>query len=263
MGEGAMRAHITKLGAQAADRVASPGSVARFHGISRSHQPLGSRTTALLREDSGRSPGLSEAEADVMARSALSGSAVALARRGFLGTGAPPPPGSFAASPGHLLDTGTRQYFESRFGHDFSRVRVHHDADAHTAAAALGANAFTVGDHVFFASERYAPHGESGRALLAHELAHVVQQRQTGVVAVQRQPLRAGPVHAEPISAGPVHAVPVRAGPVQGGAVQAAQVDRINKLVDLFKATSDEKQRLAIAENILTEIDRLAVCPRY
>jgi hypothetical protein len=232
---------------------------------------MGSRVTALRREDPSRSPGLSEAEADVMARSALSGRAVPPVRHGFPGTGAPSPPGRLAASSGHLLDTGTRQYFETRLGHDFSGVRVHHDAEARTAATSLGASAFTVGDHVFFGAERYAPQSESGRGLLAHELAHVVQQREIGVVTVQRQPVQvppvrrepisAGPVRREPISAGPVRREPISAGPVQGGAVQAAQVDRINKLVEQFKATSDERQRLTIAENILTEIDRLAAGP--
>ena len=63
------------------------------------------------------------------------------------------------------------------------------------------------------------------------------------------------------MEAGPPRRVPVKAGPVQGGAVQAAQVDRINKLVDQFEAASDEKQRLKIAENILTEIESLAAAP--
>jgi hypothetical protein len=215
-----------------------------------------------------------------MARSALSGSPLPLVQHGFSGPGALSPPDGVAASSGGLLDAETRQYFEPRFGHDFSGVRVHHDAGARAAATTLDASAFTVGDHLFFGSERYAPHSPSGRALLAHELAHVVQQRQTGVVSVQRQPaqaepvrvpveagparrvpVEAGPARRVPVEAGPARRVPVKAGPVQGGAVQAAQVDRINKLVDQFEAASDEKQRLTIAENILTEIDRLAAAP--
>lgn len=251
-----MRAHITKSAVRATDRAASPNPVTRFRGTSRSHL----RHTGLPRESLGRPPEPGEAEADVMARSALSGSPLPQVRHGFSGAGTLSPPGGVAVSPGSLLDRQTRQYFEPRFGHDFSGVRVHHDADAHAAAATLDASAFTVGDHVFFGSERYAPHSPSGRALLAHELAHVVQQRQTGVVRVQRQPAQAGPARVL-VQAGPPRRVPVKWGPVQGGAVQAAQIDRIDKLVDQFEATSDEKQRITIAENILTEIERLAAAP--
>lgn len=79
-------------------------------------------------------------------------------------------------SPGRPLDAGSRSFFESRFGHDFSRVRVHADAGADAAARALRAHAFTSGDHMVFARGRYAPQAEPGQRLLAHELTHVVQQ---------------------------------------------------------------------------------------
>lgn len=79
-------------------------------------------------------------------------------------------------SHGAPLDSETRGFMESRFGHDFSRVRVHTDAQAAGSARALGASAFTVGTHVVFDAGRYAPRTERGRFLLAHELAHVVQQ---------------------------------------------------------------------------------------
>jgi hypothetical protein len=65
---------------------------------------------------------------------------------------------------------------EERFGYDFSRVRVHADAPAAASAQAVGATAYAVGQHVAFAQHAYAPDTESGDKLLAHELAHVVQQ---------------------------------------------------------------------------------------
>lgn len=77
---------------------------------------------------------------------------------------------------GESLDSGTRSFMESRFGHDFSKVRIHADASAATSARALHAHAYTVGGHIAFAPGRYAPHTAPGRRLLAHELAHVVQQ---------------------------------------------------------------------------------------
>jgi hypothetical protein len=65
---------------------------------------------------------------------------------------------------------------EPRFGHDFSRVRVHTDARAAESAEAVHATAYTVGRDVVFGAGQYAPQSEAGRRLLAHELAHVVQQ---------------------------------------------------------------------------------------
>jgi hypothetical protein len=65
---------------------------------------------------------------------------------------------------------------ETRLGHDFSRVRVHADAPAAESARAVGARAYTVGRDVVFGREGYAPDSAAGRRLLAHELAHVVQQ---------------------------------------------------------------------------------------
>jgi Domain of unknown function (DUF4157) len=65
---------------------------------------------------------------------------------------------------------------EGFFGHDFSAVRVHADAAAAASARSLWAHAYTFGDDVVFGAGRYAPGTASGRRLLAHELAHVVQQ---------------------------------------------------------------------------------------
>jgi hypothetical protein len=66
---------------------------------------------------------------------------------------------------------------ESRFGHDFSRVRVHSDARAAESAEAVNAIAYTGGLHVVFGRGHYEPASPEGRRLLAHELTHVVQQR--------------------------------------------------------------------------------------
>jgi len=85
-----------------------------------------------------------------------------------------------------------RQFFEPRFGVDFSRVRVHTDARAASAADAIGAHAFTSGSHVAFASGQFSPATAAGRTLIAHELAHVVQQSaRPGTIAVARQKAKA------------------------------------------------------------------------
>jgi outer membrane protein OmpA-like peptidoglycan-associated protein len=82
------------------------------------------------------------------------------------------------SSPGQPLDFPTRAFFEPRFGRDFSAVRIHADPRAAASAAALRARAYTVANDVVFGDGHYAPDGTPGRGLLAHELAHVVQQTQ-------------------------------------------------------------------------------------
>jgi hypothetical protein len=79
-------------------------------------------------------------------------------------------------SPGQPLDATTRAFFEPRFGHDFSRVRVHSDAMAAESARTLDALAYTVGNHVTFGRGHYQPDRINGQRLLAHELTHVIQQ---------------------------------------------------------------------------------------
>jgi hypothetical protein len=79
-------------------------------------------------------------------------------------------------SPGRPLASGERSFFEPRFGRDFGRVRLHHDAEAGASAREVGALAYAVGEHVVVDPGRYSAASDSGRRLLAHELAHVVQQ---------------------------------------------------------------------------------------
>jgi hypothetical protein len=81
------------------------------------------------------------------------------------------------SAPGRPLDAPARRTMQARFGYDFSSVRVHDDTRAAATASSLDAAAFTVGEDVVFASGRYDPRSRAGRRLLAHELAHVVQQR--------------------------------------------------------------------------------------
>lgn len=78
--------------------------------------------------------------------------------------------------PGQPLGATTRASMEPRFGHDFSKVRVHADAKAAESARAVNALAYTVGRDVVFRMGQYTPGAREGRKLLAHELTHVVQQ---------------------------------------------------------------------------------------
>ncbi|TPG11053.1 DUF4157 domain-containing protein [Rhodanobacter glycinis] len=97
------------------------------------------------------------------------------------------------ASPGSPMEPALRKDMEGRFGHDFSRVRVHADARASQSASELGAQAYAVGSDVVFGAGRFAPGTHEGRRLIAHELTHVVQQASvTGsnpvATSLQRRP---------------------------------------------------------------------------
>jgi hypothetical protein len=82
-------------------------------------------------------------------------------------------------APGQPLDTAARAFMEPRFGHDFSKVRVHTDAKASKSAGAVNAQAYAVAQDIVFAPGRYSPETKTGNMLIAHELAHVVQQSRT------------------------------------------------------------------------------------
>ena len=97
-------------------------------------------------------------------------------------------------SSGQALDAGTRQTMEARFQHDFSRVRVHTDGQAGASARAVKAKAYTVGRDVVFSPGRYSC-GAEGQRLLAHELAHVVQQSRGGQKPARA---RASPLRRRP-----------------------------------------------------------------
>jgi hypothetical protein len=100
---------------------------------------------------------------------------------------APASVGRALADPGASLAPGLRQEMEQRFGHDFSKVRVHLDAGAAQSASEVQARAYTAGHDVVFAEGRFAPATEAGRRLIAHELTHVLQQSGNGTVrAIQR-----------------------------------------------------------------------------
>jgi Domain of unknown function (DUF4157) len=91
-------------------------------------------------------------------------------------------------SPGQPLDPNTRAFMESRFGEDF-----HTDGKAAESARAVNAVAYTVAQDVVFDTGRYAPQIAEGEELLAHELAHTIQQKETGCVNPPG-PLRVGPI---------------------------------------------------------------------
>jgi hypothetical protein len=137
---------------------------------------------------------------------------------------------------GSPLDEGTRSSMESRFGQDFSDVRVHTDAQASASAEAVGANAYTVGNEIAFRSGHFDASSPTGQRTLAHELSHVVQQRNGPVDGTEAaggiklsDPSdrfeRAADANADRVMSGPAPA-PAAAGSAAGGAsVQMEAMD--------------------------------------
>jgi uncharacterized protein DUF4157/DNA/RNA non-specific endonuclease len=144
------------------------------------------------------------------------------------------------ASAGRALDPATRRFFEPRFGHDFSRVRVHVDDAATDSVLAL---AFTVGDRIVFAANRYRPDTGAGRRLLAHELTHVIQQSNAGssgaVHALETEAARAG----DRVAAG--HDVSV-AGAARRGSVQRQPNDSEDEPGSTVRVIAKENGKVAV-----------------
>ncbi len=111
------------------------------------------------------------------------------------------------SSQGQPLDAATRSFFEPRFGRDFGDVRIHSDASAAESAQSVNAQAYTVGKDVVFGKEKYRPQTDEGKHLLAHELAHVVQQGSHGA-RIQRK----GPEPAADKAKAPDEVTPGTAG---------------------------------------------------
>lgn len=99
---------------------------------------------------------------------------------------------------GSPLPDSTRNYFEPRFGADFSAVRVHTGTQAAETAKSINAKAFTVGNNIAFGSGQFAPNSNEGQKLMGHELTHVVQQSNQVQPEVQRQAFESGDLLVDP-----------------------------------------------------------------
>lgn len=105
-------------------------------------------------------------------------------RKGAFASAAPTPPPADApplvrnaiSSGGQPLDRSTRNFFELRLGYDLSPVSIHTGGAADESARAIGAKAYTIGNHIVFGTDQFAPAAYEGRRLIAHELTHVLQQ---------------------------------------------------------------------------------------
>ncbi len=80
-------------------------------------------------------------------------------------------------TPGKPLDPNTKNFSESRFGHDFSQIRIHDDSTAASSAKSIHAKAYTVNNDIVFGANQYRPYTNEGQHLLTHELVHTLQQK--------------------------------------------------------------------------------------
>ncbi len=130
---------------------------------------------------------------------------------------------------GRPLDPGVRLEMEARFGESFSDVRIHDGVEAQRSSALLGAKAYTVGNDIAFNSGHYAPASPEGRRLVAHELAHVVQQTRhpgSGPATAAHEADADGAAHAA--MAGGQAAVSLGSGPaVQCEPLDAARISTL------------------------------------
>ena len=151
-------------------------------------------------------------------------------RKGQPGRRQAPEVEAVLSNPGRPLPPAVRQDMEARFGQDFGAVRIHDDAAAARAADSVDAEAFTHGNDIAFAAGRFAPDTPDGRSLLAHELAHTVQQSRGAKGVQQWGPLSEGALEREadaaagaalaftplpPLSAAPEQVARAGKGPAQ------------------------------------------------
>lgn len=124
------------------------------------------------------------------------------------------PPSVYAAlrTHGHALDASTQRLMAIRFGRDFSDIRVHTDTTAAASAREIHAHAYTVGQDIVFAPERYRPATHEGQHLIAHELAHVTQK--SSAAALPHRLRISDPRDAEEVSADRAADVVMRGGHV-------------------------------------------------
>ncbi|MGH6949805.1 MAG: DUF4157 domain-containing protein, partial [Vitreimonas sp.] len=233
-------------GASAArlDRAQTKGQTARSPGSStRGWSPPATSPRLQI----GRADDACEAEADAAAERVLSETtappaidgrttpAAGIVRPrtvpGTAGAAAPPDLGhsiSAAASEARPLPQEQRGFFEGRFAHDFADVRVHDGPASAKAAASATAQAFTLGRDIYFGAGQYRPHEAEGQHLLAHELAHTIQQR-PGVVARRALPSAPSPLAVEgPANPRAEEAADDLSQTLQGGTDLAR--DRVNTL---------------------------------
>ena len=161
---------------------------------------------------------------------------------------------------GSALDQRTNSFMSSRFGNDFSGVKIHTDSEAVQLNRDLNAKAFTTGSDIYFNEGQYQPQSLDGQKLLAHELTHVVQQ-ESGMIRRCINPAKNDPIYDGLITR-------IKATPAYGALVDKTEADKIivdakqhraclyyaGKLKDLFD-TPEKPAGDVVAENTAVTIE--------
>jgi outer membrane protein OmpA-like peptidoglycan-associated protein len=182
-------------------------------------------------------------------------------------TGIPAAVHDIARSPGRALAPAVRELMEPRFGHDFGHVRIHTDAAAGRAARAVGARAYTVGRDVVFGDGQFIPDSAAGLRLIAHELAHVVQQGAGAGRAVAQPQAVSNPSDAAEQeadrAADAALAAPAQAGRADlAGDGQASQDGRAGQAADSPASQDGQAQVSArIGQRVARTIQRQVCTP--
>jgi Domain of unknown function (DUF4157) len=160
---------------------------------------------------------------------------------------APPIVQEVLRSPGRPLDARTNASMKAHLGHDFSQVRIYPDAKAQESARVVEARAYTVGNRVVFGAGQYAPQTRAGQQLLAHELAHTLQQRAAPTHVPERLMLGVADSQLENEADSAAMAVGQGvsvASPKLSAATPMVQRQGTTVSVDIEEATPEEAERL-------------------
>ncbi|MCU1228689.1 MAG: hypothetical protein JWO97_1573 [Acidobacteria bacterium] len=147
------------------------------------------------------------------------------------------------SSPGRPLDSGVRSSMEARFGHDFRSVRIHTGAAAAESAHAVGAHAYTVGNDIVFAA-RHDPQSPRSAHILAHELAHTIQQRGVAPVSFDELPI-SSPDHATEREADAVASAVMRGEAAHAPSVARHGLAMLSRLSETEPGPSELEQKEA------------------
>ncbi len=154
-------------------------------------------------------------------------------------------------STGLPLEAASRAFFEANTGIDLGHIRVHTDRDAQASAAAVRARAYTVGENIVFGAGQYQPSSETGQRLLAHELAHTLQQevgKHPSHPSISTELQRQQDASVAVTSPAPPHVTPIYAS----AAEDTGQLPTV--LSSLLDQIEDETER---AISLRSEIDVL------
>ena len=156
------------------------------------------------------------------------------------------------AAPGHPLDSATRAFMERRFGYEFSRVRVHSSVPAEQSAREVNAKAYTVGRDIVFGAGHFAPTTDTGRRLIAHELAHVVQQSGADGIGSGRTAAAASSIGNRIDGRG--LAGPLRSSPLQIARAPSGDPSAVAREIEAAKTDLEHVKR--VARDFLEELGR-------